>query len=70
MANLNLDPAETTILLTGFSAAYKIFRGYGNVYDALSKFVMSIEVHRDSDSIGSLLLKLNQLSKDALNEPT
>lgn len=69
MANLNLDPAEATILLTGFSVAHKMFRGNGNVYDAISKFVLAVNVH-DKDTLPNLLVKLNQLAKDGLNEPT
>lgn len=74
MANLNLNLAETSVLVTGFSIAHKIIRGGGDelsgtVYDAINKFALSINIH-DRGTTESLLLKLNQLVKDALNEPT
>lgn len=70
MANLNLDPSEVTILLTGFSVAHKMFRGNGNVYAAISKFALAINVH-DQSTLPNLLLKLNQLAKESIkDEPT
>lgn len=70
MANLNLDPSEVTILLTGFSVAHKMFRGNGNVYDAISKFALAISVY-NQDTLPNLLMKLNQLAKESIkDEPT
>lgn len=70
MANLNLDPSEVTILLTGFSVAHKMFRGNGNVYDAISKFALAISLY-NQDTLPNLLMKLNRLAKESIkDEPT
>ena len=71
MANLNLDPDETRLLVTGFLVAHRMFRG-GSIptYYTLKKFVLAIEVSKNKDALENLLTKLNQLAKDGLNEPT
>ena len=66
MANLNLEPAEITILMTGFSVAHKMYRGGSvPVYDAISKFALAVNLH-GQDKLMSLLTKMNSLLKDTL----
>jgi len=66
MANLNLEPDEFTILITGFSVAHKMYRGGSvPVYDAISKFALAVNLH-GQDKLASLLLKMGDVLKDTL----